>query len=724
MAKKFKNNLGGVKNRKSESRVSAERVMWETQNRFNPIRNLSPASLSSNMDAWERGEISNLARIWDVMARRDLRLAGIIPKRLKKPGRRDWNIVMHEEGPAAEAQRDIVEHALNHCVLKSAVDGDKLEGFAGIIRSMMNAVGMKYAVHELIWQPDAHGLTFEAVEVPLWFFERKSGKLRYLAQPNSLTGEDIEPGEWMVTVADGLMESSGIAYMFKSLPLKDILAFCDKFGVPGLIAKTDASPDTKEWEAVHEMVASFGSEMAAVVSRNGTELEFPTVKSSTGTTPMEALVEYIDRAMAAVWHGSDLSTMSREESVGSLAQNAEADTLELDDCKKISDTINKQLISYIVKYALGTDEVLVKFELDVSDLESTGDELTVDKGLYEMGFKHSVNDLAERYGRKVPEDDEETLSQDKGERSKDKVVDAELANVAGGDHHINQGRDAKGRFGSNKSSASDSALTSSGNALMKMLKDNGGFTVNLDGSTQMTGYVVAVDKNTERIYDELTEENLDAYIDEFWDDLNTDNRKLGGWLNTEDGKVYLDVPIVVADYEEALDLSLEHEQIAFFHLDTFTEHNTTKSQQEQNNENTIKKTDLENERRSDDLGPEGRDERRFQTPSERELSQARTARSRGFLSRFLAFFANKDPGLNPVESAVDDALENAQAAMQKDFQPMAQDIAAALNETDPALRKALLLRIAESPVPESPELEEAIVRGMAAEVVNGFASVK
>jgi hypothetical protein len=52
------------------------------------------------------------------------------------------------------------------------------------------------------------------------------------------------------------------------------------------------------------------------------------------------------------------------------------------------------------------------------------------------------------------------------------------------------------------------------------------------------------------------------------------------------------------------------------------------------------------------------------------------------------------------------------AALQKDFEPLAAQIAAALNEEDHALRKALLLKIAESPVPASENLEEALTIAM------------
>lgn len=396
--------------KKTKSQIGADRVKWETQTRFNPIQNLTPLSLSAHLDAWERGDIKNLARVWDVMARRDLRLSGIIPKRLKAPSRRKWSIgYVGAKTPAAEKQKEIVEYALRNATLKRADDGDVQEKFSGVIRSMMNAVAYKYAPHEIVWKPTPKGITFDAIYVPLWFFERKESKLRYLETPHSPEGIDLKPGEWLTMVGDGLMEPSSIAYMFKSLPLKDWLAFTDKFGVPGVVVKTDATPGSTEWDEVNLAVESYGTDMALVVSRSGTEFDFPGAKVGDGGA-MQNLVEYCDRAMAVIWRGGDLSTMSQKgDSNGSMMQMEERATLEGDDCERVEATINQQLLPWIVKFGTGDDDVLVEFKIDVSDLSDTDQSLNIDRTLHNMGMGQSKEDIATRYGRNLPDDGDDVL---------------------------------------------------------------------------------------------------------------------------------------------------------------------------------------------------------------------------------------------------------------------------------------------------------------------------
>ena len=110
--------------------------------------------------------------------------------------------------------------------------------------------------------------------------------------------------------------------------------------------------------------------------------------------------------------------------------------------------------------------------------------------------------------------------------------------------------------------------------MMRKLKENEGFTLNLDGTDELSGYAVSIDKSSERVFDELTEENIEDYIREFWDELTLEGRHLGGWYNKANNKIYLDVPIIVDDFDTATRLASENDQIAFFHLDTFTEYQT------------------------------------------------------------------------------------------------------------------------------------------------------
>jgi phage gp29-like protein len=187
---------------------------------------------------------------------------------------------------------------------------------------MMDTVGNKYAVHVIIFSPKSASqtgfarfkLTANFRFVPLWFFENRDGRLKFLLNEGATEGVDLEPGAWLVTVGDGLMEACSLAYLFKHLPLGDWLVYCEKNGMPGVQGITDAPPNSTQWDRARDAVQNFGAEFHALMSR-GTDIEALDL-SSRGELPYPALIDRMDRAIAALWRGSDLTTLSRQSGAG------------------------------------------------------------------------------------------------------------------------------------------------------------------------------------------------------------------------------------------------------------------------------------------------------------------------------------------------------------------------------------------------------------------------
>jgi hypothetical protein len=102
---------------------------------------------------------------------------------------------------------------------------------------MMDAVGKKYAIHEIISK--SHGISASEKDspklkpmtpstlltatfrfVPLRFFENHDRKLKLLTNEGATSSILLEVGAWLVTTGDGLMEACSIAYLFKHLPMQ------------------------------------------------------------------------------------------------------------------------------------------------------------------------------------------------------------------------------------------------------------------------------------------------------------------------------------------------------------------------------------------------------------------------------------------------------------------------------------------------------------------------
>lgn len=390
-------------------------VQTQIQSRFNPLKNLTADQLTNYLDEFRTGNLRNLALVMDGIEERDDTLASVVPKAKAAVARHSWEILTVATKGAAQVaealrQKQALETFYNNLRATSALDADELGSVSLLIRQMMDAKGKRYAVHNLVWErkPDGYGVT--AHFAPLWFFENTTGRLRFIRQSFGYTGEDMEPGAWLVTKGAGVMIACTVAWMYKHLPLRDWLIYCSRHGMPGIEGVTDAQPDSTEWNALVTAVEDAASNFKWVRNRSN-EIKIIDFAAHT-TLPYQPLVERMDRAMAALWRGADLSTMSAGEGEGSGAslQSGEADIIEADDCAWISDTLNLKLDRLLLDYTFGEDAPsLAYFKLLVPERKDTAGDLSVDEFALRAGHPISQAQFAERYNRPMPKEDDQEL---------------------------------------------------------------------------------------------------------------------------------------------------------------------------------------------------------------------------------------------------------------------------------------------------------------------------
>ncbi len=379
---------------------------------WNPIRSLTPASLSRILDAFHAGHLKQAALIWEAIEHRDDLLQGVISKRKKAISRLPWEILTLDNSEEAFLQKEILESFYNNLSCVNAYDENERGGLALLIKQMMDAIGKKYAVHEVVFKPlnvkSKRFLSAEFRFVPLWFFENKDGHLHFVKSDQDQR-IPLASGEWLITTGDGLMESCSIAYLFKHLPLRDWLIYCERNGMPGVKGVTNARPGSNEWEIAREAVKNFGAEFHALMS-TGTDIQAIDI-SGKGELPYPKLVERMDRAMAALWRGSDLTTISQQNGLGASVQKDEKTLLEEDDAQMISETLNNQVDRCVLKYLLGTDHPKAYFQLKFSANKNLNNDLAIFKTLWDMGVSLSLNDIREHFGLNPPCNSNDTLKQ-------------------------------------------------------------------------------------------------------------------------------------------------------------------------------------------------------------------------------------------------------------------------------------------------------------------------
>lgn len=401
-----------------DSKVAAARVALQQHTRYNPLRQLDPENLGRQLDSFAAGTLREFALLADAVARRDDTLATVIAKRVGAPARHPYEIIIGDDVPEdqkAEAEKHAaaLRYFYANLRVRDAVRRDLTGGFKLLVRQMLTgALSLGCCVHETLWQPGPAGLTATLQHVPLWFFENRTGTLRFLPSDSSWDGEPMEPGAWFITSAPtALMEPSTVAYLYKRMALGDWVNFNERFGFPIMDATTSDPVDSPGWTSLSEAVAALGRE-SSIVRSQGTTLAAIEVKG-TGEAPFNPLIERMDRALSRIWRGADLSTVSSGEGSGRGAslQGDESDILEDDDIALVNEALNDGLDRRVIEWTFGEGVAPLAYIRIVKPrvADHTTDVL-VDTFLVSNGAPLPVGPTMERYGRPMPKDGEPVLT--------------------------------------------------------------------------------------------------------------------------------------------------------------------------------------------------------------------------------------------------------------------------------------------------------------------------
>jgi phage gp29-like protein len=385
---------------------------WRQQ-RFNPLRGLTPASAGLALDEFDMGYFRRVGLMWKEIEERDDVAVTVCGKRRSKVAGCDWDVLIGEEVPegqraAAEKQQAILKRFYSGLETRSAVDLNVEGGIKLLIERLMDAALVQYSAFELEWKGGMGGLSVVAHHVPLYFLENTTGALRFAGINGTYPGVPIERKDWLIGVGKAVMKAVTVAYMFKRLSLADWLNLSEKFGIPGVHYETMAQRGTAEWDSALAALQSFGNDMMMLTSQ-GEKLNLITANMS-GEGPFAPMVERMDRAMARIVMGADLSTLSRADGAGASLQGDETEDLINGDCEWVSETLQRQLDRRVLEWHFGRGvEALAYFKLSAPADMDTLLEMKVDDHVTKRGVKLSVADVAERYGRTHDEEAEEEV---------------------------------------------------------------------------------------------------------------------------------------------------------------------------------------------------------------------------------------------------------------------------------------------------------------------------
>lgn len=399
------------------ARPTADVARQMKQVRFNPIRHATPASLARDLDMFDGGYLRAASLLWEKIEERDDMVRPTSLERKSTVSARKFEVVTPVPGEEAEAHKAALEYFFNHLTVTDALDLNVKGTFSLLVEQMMSAMLNRYAVHEVIWQPgrrDAKGrpaLTAELKFCPLYLFENTSGRLAYTGPLASTAGVPLDQDGWMITTGDGIMTAVSVAWMFKRLSLTDWLNFSEKFGIPGVHGTTNAPKGTPEWNEFVNALERFANDWI-MASATGSEVKLIEVGKS-GDAPFSPMVERMDRSITILMLGSDLATLSRENGTGASLQGASTERRLARDCERVSSTLQVELSRKVIAMLFGEGvEPLAYVQIPPPKSQDVKQDIAVDEHLAKHRVPQSVEDMAERYGRTLPDADERLIGAD------------------------------------------------------------------------------------------------------------------------------------------------------------------------------------------------------------------------------------------------------------------------------------------------------------------------
>jgi phage gp29-like protein len=400
--------------------LGAERVEREKRDRFNPLAFWTPDVLTRQLVQFAQGELKPLAWVMEWLELHDDTIATVAPKAKAAVSRHGHDVVFadgvdNRNKSAAEAQRAFLETFYANLQTGDAMDPEEEGGMRLLVKQVMDAYGKHFGVHHIIWLPQRDGsLRAQLIKVPLWFFEKRTGKMRFLASSYAIEGVSLDSmggrSAWMVAKGRGVMLAGCIARMFKQIPLQDWLTYCDRHGMPAFLGRTGAKKGEEGWNQMADAVASLGAEFGGVIN-TGDTIDVLSLAGS-GEIPYEKLVDRMDRAQVMLWRGGDLSTMSRSNGVGSNPQADETDDLDADNAVWVEETLNANLTNPAIAWKFGrTAPVLAKLKLRTKPRVNVKEEIETVKAAREMGVRVSKSWFVSRFGVTEADADETALGE-------------------------------------------------------------------------------------------------------------------------------------------------------------------------------------------------------------------------------------------------------------------------------------------------------------------------
>lgn len=423
MSVKSSKNRVSVKNSgTSVSGVSyASAVRAEVVNRVNGFQPkwlvVSPSAVDGCISSFECGRYHDCMPLLERVYRNSPQVVICSQKRLSMVVGGGWEVVVESslnsdvERSIAERQANAIRWCLNGIRVGDVRSRDCTLGFHSLVEMIMSGVAFGYVLGSIEWRsiiaPNGEASYSPTItHVPLSMCDARDKRLCLIDDNCCPTGE-LPKGDWLLAKYNSpLMPATLVLHALKTPAEVDWASTTLKYGVPFVWAKTQAEYGSEAWVNAENAISKVGSDFGAVV---GGDVELNTMSLAQGSSPHERVADYYDRAIARLWLGGDLDTMSRgERGVGSDAQSGREDFLRSSDRSFVESVIDSQIIQPLLR-KLGYGKQLAYFKFGVKEARDINSLQVAVNIASQTGIEIPVDWLYEQLGIPRPQESDPTI---------------------------------------------------------------------------------------------------------------------------------------------------------------------------------------------------------------------------------------------------------------------------------------------------------------------------
>ena len=360
-------------------------------------RELTPVEIQDILDRADSGDPADLCRLAVDLEERNWEIRHCAGTRRNALLGCPWKVVPGGEGAKAAEAAEKFEEALKQAGTKNGYDT-----FQDLLSDLSGAIVAPYAVSEILWD-GSEIAGFRGIEGRHFtFLHSREPRLILETEPE---GMELPPGKfifhWIHRTGNeigrgGLVRTLAWLHCFQSYPLKDFLAYSERFGMPFLVAKLDRASYDRDRDAVRNAIRNFGARGGGVFSKS-MEIELLQAASGGGDV-YRNIISYMGEAITKVILGQLASSDKASGlSGGDVQSRVRQDILEA-DARKMETTLRAQLAVPWTSfhYEAGTPVPVLQFQVTPpEDLSAFAQTL---KELHGAGLDADPEEIGKRFG--------------------------------------------------------------------------------------------------------------------------------------------------------------------------------------------------------------------------------------------------------------------------------------------------------------------------------------